>query len=119
MSTERLGELYETKVDFASESEKMITAFIKAARYVWDRFFHEDDIRNAIIDLEEGAPGKTPFDSVYKLESIAMKVKGPSRLSWVIHGLADLCAAGLAQSGELSNNALTGKGPPEIGTIIN
>ena len=63
-----------------------------------------------IIKLEENNPGKTPFDRVYKLEAIGQKIKGPAKLAWVIHALADLCQAGMATAGELSQQALTGKG---------
>ena len=97
-------------MSYASESEKVNVSFVKAAKYVWDKFFFDPVIRAGIIRLEENNPGKTPFDSVYKLEAIGQKVKGNAKLAWVIHALADLCKAGLATSGELSQQALTGKG---------
>ena len=54
--------------------------------------------------------GKTPFDSVYKLEAIGQKAKSPDKIAWCVEMLGDMIQSGVIAVGELSVPGLTGKG---------
>ena len=110
VSEKALGDLYEQNVDFANSSEKIEARFVRSAFFVYEKIFSNDDLLEAVINIEENAVGKTPFDSVYKLEAIAQKAKMPDKISWCIEYLAWLVTRGQCSPGELSVANLNGKG---------
>ena len=110
VSDKDLGELYEKNVDFAGSSEKIEARFVRSATYVHEKILTNEDLLKAVVDVEEKAVGKTPFDSVYKLEAIAQKAKVPDKIAWCIEYLSWLVARELCTPGELSVANLNGKG---------
>ena len=110
VSEKALGDLYEQNVDFANSSEKIEARFVRSAFFVYEKIFSNDELLEAVVNIEENAVGKTPFDSVYKLEAIAQKAKMPDKISWCIEYLAWLVTRGQCSPGELSVANLNGKG---------
>ena len=56
--------------------------------------------------------GDTPFDTVYKYETIVKRCPSTASMLWCVCGLIDWVRAGLASTGELSVRQLSGKGLP-------
>ena len=110
VSDKALGDLYEQNVDFANSSEKIEARFVRSAMYVYEKIFSNDELLEAVVNIEESAVGKTPFDSVYKLEAIAQKAKIADKITWCIEYLAWLVTRGQCSPGELSVANLNGKG---------
>ena len=110
VSDKALGDLYEQNVDFANSSEKIEARFVRSAMYVYEKIFSNDELLEAVVNIEENAVGKTPFDSVYKLEAIAQKAKIADKITWCIEYLAWLVTRGQCSPGELSVANLNGKG---------
>ena len=110
VSDKALGDLYEQNVDFANSSEKIEARFVRSAMYVYEKIFSHDELLEAVVNIEESAVGKTPFDSVYKLEAIAQKAKIADKITWCIEYLAWLVTRGQCSPGELSVANLNGKG---------
>ena len=83
-----------------------------------EKILTNEDLLKAVVDVEEKAVGKTPFDSVYKLEAIAQKAKVPDKIAWCIEYLSWLVARELCTPGELSVANLNGKGRGGRGLLL-
>jgi hypothetical protein len=117
LDAETIAQLYSHEVKFAGQSEAVSVTFARAALVVWDRLLADDVLRAMIIAVEENLTGKSPFDSVYKLEAIVSKGRGPDGTRWLVTGLADLVEDGMATPGELSVRNLTGKSMGNKGVL--
>lgn len=114
---EALAKLYEQHVAFSSSSEKVTLSFVRAALVVWDKLLCHDVLRSMIVHVEETLAGRSPFDSVYKMEAIITKAKDIGKISWCVAALADMVQDHLCGPGELSVRNLTGKGIGNRGVL--
>ena len=116
MSVADVADTWQKHVQTSVMSEKIPVSYIDTVLTVYERLLSIEEAREIVLDAEERWGVKSPWDSVYKLETIVKKCGRPSpqttkKVMWVLEFANDT----MLDSGgplPLSVRALSGKGHP-------
>jgi len=101
---------YNSKLIVASP-EKVTHGFVDSANVVWEGILRHVALRQLVVAAEEQFGKSTPFDSVYKLESIVRKAdRDIDKVMWQLSGIIDLVLNQDMGPKDFSLGLLTGRG---------
>ena len=124
MTYKEVAQKWKSSVTFSTITEegdaKDWSSFVEVALSVYDRCLKHPVVQRLILDAEEKWGKQTPWDSVYKLETLVSKCGKPSgradtagpldRMAWVIRRVHDFLDSEQLQRTALSVRNLSGKG---------
>ena len=124
MTYKEVAQKWKSSVTFSTITEegdaKDWSSFVEVALSVYDRCLKHPVVQRLILDAEEKWGKQTPWDSVYKLETLVSKCGKPSgradtagpldRMAWVIRCVHDFLDSEQLQRTALSVRNLSGKG---------
>ena len=117
LSCGKLVELYKEQAKAAGSSNMLKEGFIDSCLSVWSKILSNERMRATILDLEDNLGKRSPFNSIYRLQSIINKAKTLEQRVWVIEGIAARIADGTIISTDITQATLTGSSRNEKGLV--
>ena len=117
LSCGKLVELYKEQAKAAGSSNMLKEGFIDSCLSVWSKVLSNERMRATILDLEDKLGKWSPFNSIYRLQSIINKAKTLEQRVWVIEGIAARIADGTIISTDITQATLTGSSRNEKGLV--
>ena len=107
-SSKQIADLYSKNMVYAQSTEIVSAAFVDSACTV-DRRILSDPIGSTVMTFCDEYFTKMkehPFESIYTLQGICDRAKGPDRLMWILQGLVDHYRMGFINKSSFAVNAI-------------
>ena len=95
-----------SSVEMAKSSESLSPAFIDAACTVHARLLSLPGVMTILESWDDKAGLQSPFNSIWKLETIIHKCKTSEKIAWTLKCIADAMAMGFIEPCALSNSSI-------------
>jgi hypothetical protein len=114
----KLAQLWNDQVKMARTSEPVTETFMGMAFRLWEQLLCHPTCRDPILWAERTWGKNNPFDTVMKMEAVAIKAKSSvESAEWLINSMIFYVKRGFMTSGEFSVRTLTGKGAGNRGLL--
>lgn len=110
ISAQKLWHMYDSRAKLSpSNAEPMTETWVSHALSVYHRALHDEKIMKIVEDCEQKWNHASPFNSIYKLNTIVSKSGGYPNVLWVFNSIKDLCLSGLLDPASVSDDFLGAK----------
>ena len=110
ISASKLWQAYDSRAKLSpSNMEPMTETWVSHALSVYNRALHDDRIMAVVEACEQKWNHGSPFNSIYKLNTIVSKAGGHLNVLWVFNAIKDLCFSGQLDPATVSDDFLSGK----------
>ncbi len=119
-SAKNIADMYASKVIQSKDAERVSDTFVDNAITIATRVLCHEDIATMFVQLEQRFGAKTPWNSIYKMQTVLQVAGTPAQIRWAFLMLTDSFLAGDVDQDGFSVRSLQGKlGFPGLVQLMN